>query len=292
MKSHELLDAIGEAQDMYVLDAKASKKKHTSVWAKWVAVAACFCLILTGVLALLNPANTSQPDTAPFVLSAYAMGTDNNLYDVPMTVGESVPISIFEAGNGMTGFVFSSKTDDQKQTVSISIVSADFSSYIMSDSWKSTTSESVETIKGIDVEKTLSYIFVVPSKGEEPPYSLEMNIHDEASNTLVLLTLVIEQKNGNYTAEIEAIHDCEAVNDIDELLKPYQEVIDRLNEEYGYGLHIPEDRKISVYMAYKDMTPAEFEVQIRKELEVSTNDQHTEYDGSGSHFEYIDVPFP
>lgn len=57
MKSHELLDAIGEAQDMYVLDAKASKKKHTSAWAKWVAVAACLCVLIVGgsvIAPLLN----------------------------------------------------------------------------------------------------------------------------------------------------------------------------------------------------------------------------------------------
>lgn len=288
MRGKEFLDKMDLIDPAFVeaADMKPARKKNT--WLKWVALAACFCLILAGVLTLPIPSNQSQPNTSPFVLTAYAMGTDNNLSSAPMIAGESVPISTFEAGNGMTGFVFSSKTVSQEQTVSISITGADFSSYIMSDSWKSTTSESIETIKGIDAKKTLSYIFVVPSKGEEPPYSLEMNIHDEASNTLVLLTLVIEQKNGNYTVKIETIHDCEAINDIDELLKPYQEVIDQLNEEYSCGLYIPDDRKISVYMAYKDMTPKEFEIQIRKELEASANDGHTEYDGSGSNFEYFD----
>lgn len=61
MKSHELLDAIGEAQDMYVLDAKASKKKHTSVWVKWVAVAACLCLIVTLFPIMQSMMWTEQP---------------------------------------------------------------------------------------------------------------------------------------------------------------------------------------------------------------------------------------
>ena len=47
MKSHELLDVIGEAQDSYLLDAKASKKKTAPVWVKWAAMAACLCLILS-----------------------------------------------------------------------------------------------------------------------------------------------------------------------------------------------------------------------------------------------------
>ena len=290
MKAYELLEVIGEAQDSYLLDAKAHKKKTAHVWVKWVAITACLFLVLVGTVALFNPSNPSQPGTSPFVLNAYAVGVDNDLSAVPMTVGESVPVSTFEAGNGMIGFVFSSKTDNQKQTVSISIVSADFSSYIMSDSWKSTTSESIEEIKRVDAQKTQSYIFVVPSKGEEPPYSLEMYIHDEASSTLVLLTLVIEQQDGGYTAKIEAVHEYESVEDIDELLKPYQAVLDRLNEEYGCGLYIPEDRKISVYIAYKDMTTEEFEAQIRKELEATTNDEHTEQDGNGSSFEYFEIP--
>ena len=44
-------------------------------------------------------------------------------------------------------------------------------------------------------------------------------------------------------------------------------VLDRINDEYGYGLYIPEAEKESVYEAYKDMTPEEFEAEILKELE-------------------------
>ena len=47
MKSYELLEVIGEAQDSYVIDAKASKKKSTPVWIKWAAMAACLCLIIS-----------------------------------------------------------------------------------------------------------------------------------------------------------------------------------------------------------------------------------------------------
>lgn len=48
MKSSELLEVIGEAQDDYILDAKTAKKKHTPVWVKWAAMAACLCLIVAG----------------------------------------------------------------------------------------------------------------------------------------------------------------------------------------------------------------------------------------------------
>ena len=55
MKSHELLDIIGEAQDSYLLDAKASPKRTIPVWSKWAAVAACLILILGLVIHLVSP---------------------------------------------------------------------------------------------------------------------------------------------------------------------------------------------------------------------------------------------
>lgn len=69
MKSHELLEVIGDAQDSYVLDAKAPKKKSTPVWVKWVAMAACLILgigLAIPQLSLLNPNNddVTGPGTA------------------------------------------------------------------------------------------------------------------------------------------------------------------------------------------------------------------------------------
>lgn len=48
MKSNELLEVIGEAQDDYILDANTPHKKTRPVWVKWAAMAACLCLIVVG----------------------------------------------------------------------------------------------------------------------------------------------------------------------------------------------------------------------------------------------------
>lgn len=48
MKSNELLEVIGEAQDAYILDANSPHKKTRPVWEKWAAMAACLCLIVAG----------------------------------------------------------------------------------------------------------------------------------------------------------------------------------------------------------------------------------------------------
>ena len=52
MKSDELLDAIGEARDEYVQKVRDYRKKKP-LWVKRLAVAACLCFVLFGVIGLL-----------------------------------------------------------------------------------------------------------------------------------------------------------------------------------------------------------------------------------------------
>lgn len=274
MNSEELLKLIGEAQDKYILDAKAQVKRGRPSWVKWIAVAACFCIAVMGLFPLFGNHDNYQ---SPFVLTAYALGEDNNLRSLEMEEGRAVPISTFAAGNGMEGFVFSHKNRDSEKTPLVSIKSTNFSPHIMSDSYTSTTAEDISEIKHIDLEKTKQYIFFVPSKGEDAPYSLTISMYNEETSEAAELTIVIEQDDNGYSAKIEKINSYEIIGDIDELLKPYLEVLDRLDEEYGYELYIPEDRKYSVYEAYKDLTPEEFEKQILEELKSSTE----EFEGNG-----------
>ena len=67
MKSYELLEVIGEAQDSYVIDAKAPKKKSTPVWVKWATMAACLCFVVAGIFSLAQNSNHSK-HKAPTVL--------------------------------------------------------------------------------------------------------------------------------------------------------------------------------------------------------------------------------
>ncbi len=70
MRSDELLEVIGEAQDDYILDAKMCDKKHTAGWMRWAAMAACFCLFLS-VVWFLRPTTTTAPDYPGASYSAY-----------------------------------------------------------------------------------------------------------------------------------------------------------------------------------------------------------------------------
>lgn len=279
MNTKKFSSALGNISASYVNEAVTyTAKKKSTPWVKWVAVAACFCLVVMGLFPLFGN------HESPFVLTAYALGEDDNLLSVKMEEGKSVSISTFVAGNGMEGFVFSHKKRESEKAPLVSIISTDFSPYVMTDSYTSTTT--VEKIERIDLKKTLQYIFVVPSAGESAPYSLTVSIYDEETSTAANVTIVIEHDENGYSAKIDKVNSFEIIGDIDELLKPYQEVLDRLNAEYDYKLYIPEDRKYSVYDAYKDLSPEEFKKQILEELNGSTEN----FEGNGEM--NFDVVYP
>lgn len=58
MKANDLLDMIGNTDDSMIEEAKKRKRPVISRWAKWVAAAACLCLIVGGLVAITRPAGT------------------------------------------------------------------------------------------------------------------------------------------------------------------------------------------------------------------------------------------
>ena len=82
MKSNELLEVIGEAQDSYLLDAKAPKKKSTPMWVKWVAIAACLAIVLV----------VSAPVALPqyqIPLSDKSVGVTARYTNIPINFGSA-----------------------------------------------------------------------------------------------------------------------------------------------------------------------------------------------------------
>lgn len=53
--------------------------------------------------------------------------------------------------------------------------------------------------------------------------------------------------------------------DIDRSLRPYQDVIDKVNRELGSTIYIPEENREEVYGNIKDLSLSEFEAIMRKE---------------------------
>jgi hypothetical protein len=78
MKSDELLEIIGEAQDEYILDARKTHKKQNPVWVKWAALAACLCLIFGMVWYFLaiTPAYPNLVYTAQHIADVFPVTLD------------------------------------------------------------------------------------------------------------------------------------------------------------------------------------------------------------------------
>ena len=117
MSTDRFTAAMGYIDDDLISDAVTymPKKKSPVRWMKWVAVAACFCLVIglsvpglfkdpsvggmdtntTITDAKLEESETELGIIFPLVLTAYAMESDNNVSTALLQEGESVPVSFF-----------------------------------------------------------------------------------------------------------------------------------------------------------------------------------------------------
>lgn len=59
MKEKRILNALEQVDEKYIEDAAPAKQKHKKpIWVRWVAAAACLCLVLSGLFVMTRPGNT------------------------------------------------------------------------------------------------------------------------------------------------------------------------------------------------------------------------------------------
>ena len=192
MTRKTISDAVTNISAEYIekaADFHVTKKSKKIRWGKWIAAAACVCLVLMGILQPF----TKQPGSSPFVLTAYALDNHNSLSSIVMQEGESVPVSLFETESGLKGFVFSHDCGDTGQSGAIAIMS------------EGDNAASIDEIVGLATEQGKQYYFFIPAEGKAAPYSLSLFITDEHTNTVGQLTIVIEQNEDGYTARIDEL---------------------------------------------------------------------------------------
>lgn len=185
---------MGYIDDDLISDAVTympKKKERKFKWAKLIAAAACICLVVATIFPLFQ-----QDGGSPFVLTAYALGSDNTVSSVEMQEGENIPVSFFEADNGLKGFIFSYKADEPKEYYSFSI---------MTDGTQGTPDQQIEAINGLELSKENFYVFYIPSQDQPAPYRLPLTMEDKATNTIAMLNVVIEESDEGYIARIDSI---------------------------------------------------------------------------------------
>lgn len=98
MKNERILNALGKINDDMIADAKigAQAKKTTPQWVRWVAMAACLCLIVTAS-ALIAPLFGGEPgdntiSINPLVITVYAKSEDGTIVPTALKLGEKVKL--------------------------------------------------------------------------------------------------------------------------------------------------------------------------------------------------------
>jgi len=215
MSTDRFTAAMGYIDDDLISDAVTymPKKKSPVRWMKWVAVAACFCLIVglsapglfkdpsVGGLESNTIITDAKPEEAesefgvlfPLVLTAYAVENDNTVSTALLQEGESVPVSLFETDYGIKGFVFSYDITTPGQTSSVSIMTeGEFPGIIYE-------------IAGIEMDMEKNYIYFIPEQSKTTPYFLMIPYSDIEKDMVYEYHLIIEEDEFGYIATVDHV---------------------------------------------------------------------------------------
>jgi len=215
MSTDRFTAAMGYIDDDLISDAVTymPQKKSSVRWMKWVAVAACICLVIglsfpglfkdpsVGGLESNTIITDAKPEEAesefgvlfPLVLTAYAVENDNTVSTALLQEGESVPVSLFETDNGIKGFVFSYDITTPGQTSSVSIMTeGEFPGIIYE-------------IAGIEMDKEKNYIYFIPEQSKTTPYFLMIPYSDIEKDMVYEYHLIIEEDEYGYIATVDYV---------------------------------------------------------------------------------------
>ena len=215
MSTDRFTAAMGYIDDDLISDAVTymPQKKSSVRWMKWVAVAACICLVIglsfpglfkdpsVGGLESNTIITDAKPEEAesefgvlfPLVLTAYAVENDNTVSTALLHEGESVPVSLFETDNDIKGFVFSYDITTPGQTSSVSIMTeGEFPGIIYE-------------IAGIEMDKEKNYIYFIPEQSKTTPYFLMIPYSDIEKDMVYEYHLIIEEDEFGYIATVDHV---------------------------------------------------------------------------------------
>lgn len=270
---------MNEIDEDLIFDAIAYRpeKKASKPVRRIAALAACLVL----AAAIFGAAQRfAGPSASGFVLTAYALEDGTAAEQQVGKKTGAIPVDLFYTDDGAPVFAFSYEADDPDAPVRSSCV------YGMRNH-----AGSVRSVTGIREQRGHVYVYFLPDMQAQPPYDFTFQTASGARETNYAVSVSITEENGAYLARLLSVEEVENVpyeettaqepdaaasEQLDALLKPYQDVIDKLNAEGDYGLSIPDDQKETFYNTYKELTPEAFEAEIRRQLEEAESGDYSD----------------
>ena len=279
MNPGKLAYAMNDIDEDLIFDAIAYRpeKRAPKPVRRLAALAACLVL----AAAIFGAAQRFAGQPAPgFVLTVYALENGDDAVQQTLNETDAIPVDLFYTDNGAPVFAFSYEAADKDAPVHSSCVygRTDFTG-------------SVRSVTGMKEQRGHVYVYFLPDLQAEPPYDFTFQTASGALETNYAVSVSITEENGAYSARLLSVEEVENVSygetatqgtdtgtheNLDELLKPYLDVIDKLNAAGDYGLYIPDDQKETFYNTYKDLTPEAFEAEVRRQLEEAETGDYSE----------------
>ena len=279
MNPEKLAYAMNDIDEDLIFDAISYRpeKKASKPARRLAALVACLVLAAAIFGAVQHFAGQPAPG---FVLTVYALENGDDAVQQTLNETDAIPVDLFYTDNGAPVFAFSYEALDPDAPVRSSCVygRTDFTG-------------SVRNVTGIQEQRGHVYVYFLPDMQAQPPYDFTFQTASGARETNYAVSVSITEENGAYRARLLSVEKVENVpsgetvtqetnaaasEQLDALLKPYLDVIDKLNAAGDYGLSIPDDQKETFYNTYKDLTPEAFEAEIRRQLEEAESGDYSE----------------
>lgn len=189
MKKEDMYNGMTGIHSEYLEEADAYKPSKRTHWKRWIAAAACLCLLVAGSVSLFP----GQKSVSPFVITAYAMEADGEMTGTPIEINQTAPMTKIELPSGMGGFLFSVDLDDKEAESNVYDMCLD-----------PTVHNNIEELYSITEEIGKDYFYFTPNGTEDVDGNI-VGITVTSSKTdgsSVAYVLQIINKGGEYTAQL------------------------------------------------------------------------------------------
>ncbi|MCQ2507146.1 hypothetical protein [Gemmiger formicilis] len=151
MKTEDMYNGISKVRPEFLEEADNYKPVKVFRWKRWVAVAACLCLLVAWTISSLP----GEKSVSPFVITAYAMSNDGELIGTPIEIDQGAPMTQVELSTGKGGFLFSVDLEDKNEE-------SQMNPFVLIEGSRSTEIE--EVINRYTEEKGKAYFYFVPDE--------------------------------------------------------------------------------------------------------------------------------